>query len=182
MVCTTNFNRNRSRCVFYVNLTFNRLHIPSGFFNFVNMGIDELCKRDADWRAMAFRITSDRALADDIVQDMYLKLYDRENINQAYVYFTLRSLFIDHIRANKNTIPYELEPVDIPDEQPQPIPDVEDLINSLSYLEQEVFIGATLYGQRELARRSGVHIQTIHRINKNVKKKLWQKAEKSRED
>jgi DNA-directed RNA polymerase specialized sigma24 family protein len=37
--------------------------------------IEQLAQKDSDWRLMAFKITKDKDLADDIVQEMYLKAH-----------------------------------------------------------------------------------------------------------
>ena len=36
--------------------------------------LKELAKRDKDWRKMAFQICGNKMTADDLVQDMYLKI------------------------------------------------------------------------------------------------------------
>ena len=38
------------------------------------MILAELAKKDAQWRKMAFQICKDKDLADELVQEMYLKL------------------------------------------------------------------------------------------------------------
>ena len=67
--------------------------------------IRELSKRDNEWRKIALKLCMDKMLADDLVQDMYLRIYkqqkDWEEIkdNQAfYVYICLRNLYFNHIK------------------------------------------------------------------------------------
>lgn len=61
--------------------------------------IEELSKKDALWRKVALNICKDKQLADDLVQDMYLKLYDcKKQINDFYVVIVLRNLFLDTIK------------------------------------------------------------------------------------
>ncbi len=64
--------------------------------------IEELAKKDAKWREIAFNICKCKMLADDLVQDMYLKLANKKKINDYYVAVTLKNLFIDHVRKQKN--------------------------------------------------------------------------------
>ena len=65
-------------------------------------GINELAEHDAKWRTIAAKITGNKASADDLVQDMYLKLMEVDkDINDYYVTLTLKSLFIDGIRKSK---------------------------------------------------------------------------------
>jgi len=66
--------------------------------------IEELCKRDSEWRKLATHICGDAYLADDLVQEMYLKLLEKKKqINTSYVYITLRSIYIDHLRKQRET-------------------------------------------------------------------------------
>ena len=66
--------------------------------------LDELCKRDSEWRKLATHICGDAYLADDLVQEMYLKLLNKKKeVNTSYIYITLRSIYIDHLRKQKET-------------------------------------------------------------------------------
>jgi len=64
--------------------------------------LEQLAKRDKDWRRMALQICGDKMTADDLVQDMYLKFadYDKE-LNDYYVFFAIRSIFLDSIKKRK---------------------------------------------------------------------------------
>ena len=65
-------------------------------------GIEELSEHDEKWRAIAFNITKDKTTADDLVQDMYLKLMDKDKeLNSYYVTQTLQSIFLDEKKLNK---------------------------------------------------------------------------------
>jgi len=48
----------------------------------------------------------------------------------------------------------------------------------LSWYEKQIIDLTTEYGQRQLARDTGIHIQTIHNTTKKIKSKLWQSVEK----
>lgn len=67
--------------------------------------LEELSKKDEQWRQVAFTICKDKTLTDDLVQEMYLKAlkYDKP-LNDAYIYFIIRSLFLDHCRRQKHKI------------------------------------------------------------------------------
>ena len=65
-------------------------------------GIKELSEYDSKWRAIAFNITKDKMSADDLVQDMYLKLMDKDKeLNSYYVTQTLQSIFLDEKKSNR---------------------------------------------------------------------------------
>ena len=65
-------------------------------------GINELAQHDTKWREIAFKICDNKNTADELVQEMYLKLMDKDkDMNDYYVTMTLKSLFIDLIRKDK---------------------------------------------------------------------------------
>ena len=54
--------------------------------------VEQLSKKDAYWRKIAFNICKDKSTADDLVNDMYLKLYDCKKRNTP-----LRGVFTNFI-------------------------------------------------------------------------------------
>lgn len=65
--------------------------------------IEYISKKDNQWRSIALSICKDKMLADDIVQEMYIKVYDcQKEINDFYVIRIIRNLFLDHVKAKKN--------------------------------------------------------------------------------
>jgi DNA-directed RNA polymerase specialized sigma24 family protein len=140
------------------------------------MILAELAKKDAQWRKMAFQICKDKDLADELVQEMYLKLYNNTNlIKDGYIYTVLRNLFYDYAKQQKDVI-VDFSNIEILDDGDyiEPI-DYKALIKGLTWYERTMFELSTLVGQRELSRQTGIHIQTIHRINKMVKSKIYGK-------
>jgi len=140
------------------------------------MILAELAKKDAQWRKMAFQICKDKDLADELVQEMYLKLYQNTNlIKDGYIYTVLRNLFYDYAKQQKDVI-VNFSNIEILDDGDyiEPI-DYKALIKGLTWYERTMFELSTLVGQRELSRQTGIHIQTIHRINKMVKSKIYGK-------
>jgi DNA-directed RNA polymerase specialized sigma24 family protein len=140
------------------------------------MILAELAKKDAQWRKMAFQICKDKDLADELVQEMYLKLYQNTNlIKDGYIYTVLRNLFYDYTKQQKDLI-IDFSNIEILDDGDyiEPI-DYKALIKGLTWYERTMFELSTLVCQRELSRQTGIHIQTIHRINKMVKSKIYGK-------
>jgi DNA-directed RNA polymerase specialized sigma24 family protein len=143
------------------------------------MILKELAKSDVKWREMAYNICRDKTLADELVQDMYIKLHNIDKtVTDGYIFVTLRSIFYDGIRKNKKEILFEDFNRFIIEDEPyieEPQPNYKELINDLTWYEKTMFELSTLVGQRELSRQTGIHIQTIHRVNKMVKIKLKNK-------
>jgi DNA-directed RNA polymerase specialized sigma24 family protein len=64
--------------------------------------LEELAKNHDKWLRMAMSICGNRDKANDLTQDMYVKLHDcTKDINEWYIYVVMKSIFIDEIRANK---------------------------------------------------------------------------------
>jgi len=128
-------------------------------------GINELAKHDVKWRGIAFNITQDRTKADDLVQDMYLKLMDKDKeLNDYYVTQTMQSIFIDSVsqRYIKNRTVGLIEGMEVKDETEGFEPDDEqqallDKIQALPYHQQE-FIA-------ESYDRSLREIEDVYNIN-----------------
>jgi DNA-directed RNA polymerase specialized sigma24 family protein len=70
--------------------------------------LEELAKQDKRWRAAAYNISGCKELTDDLVQDMYIKIYDYNytEIKPSLIYKIIKNLFIDYCKAKKE-IPFE---------------------------------------------------------------------------
>lgn len=67
--------------------------------------LEDISKKDKYWREIALKICKDKMLADDLVNDMYLKLYEvKKQISDFYVIITIRNLYYDYLRDKKKTV------------------------------------------------------------------------------
>jgi len=73
--------------------------------------LEELAKKDKFWRQKALQICKDRDLADEIVQEMYLKFYNKNYTitDDFYIIATLRNLFISYKKKPTNAELIELQ-------------------------------------------------------------------------
>ena len=121
---------------------------------------------------MALQICKSKDVADELVQNMYIKLSERTiSVTDGYIFVTLRSLFYDSLKNNDILID-DFSNFEVEDEEYNEGIDYDELSKDLTWYERTMFEQSTLIGQRELSRQTGIHIQTIHRINKMVKTKL----------
>ena len=124
-------------------------------------GINELAEHDTKWRSIALRITGNKMSADDLVQDMYLKLMDKDkDINDYYVTMTLKSIFIDGIRKNKTSLLFEgidIKDETVPFEPTDEEKEILDKIKELPYRQQEFLAESYDHSLRE--------IESIYNIN-----------------
>ena len=143
--------------------------------------IEELSKKDALWRKIAINICKDKQLADDLVQEMYLKLYDcKKQINDFYVVIVLRNLFLDTIKQkNKrkqvdidsfydleaNTSTFEMD-----DEETK-------IVNEMYWLAKGYFELSYDMSLREMAKELNTNYMYIYRTMINANKQ-WQEKRK----
>ena len=76
--------------------------------------LEILTAKHKEWVAMANAICGDINLANDLVQDMYIRLYKyvddpdkiikNDEVNPFFVYVTLRNLFYDHLKFKKRQV------------------------------------------------------------------------------
>ena len=76
--------------------------------------LEELSKRDNEWRRMALSICGNKMLADDLVQQMYLRVHKQgkewkevELKVEFYVWIILRNSFYSHVKESKKTLSLE---------------------------------------------------------------------------
>lgn len=140
----------------------------------------EICKQHQRWinTVKQFGITD---FAEDVVQEAYLKCLEKETVNEAYFYLTLRSLSMDLHRKQKQIIKVSIDEVNIITEIEQHN-EVLNLVNDFHWFDKEVFF---LYydnkmSMRKIAEETGISLSTIFKTIQtcNLKiKKEWQKLE-----
>ena len=121
-------------------------------------GINEIAKHDAKWRNIALKITENKTTADDLVQDMYLKLMDKDKeLSNFYIVMTLTSIFMDSVKLTlmKNRTQGFAEGFDVEDESVSFEPDDKqqrmlDRISKLPYHQREFVELTHDYSFREI--------------------------------
>ena len=144
--------------------------------------LDELCKRDKDWRRMAFHICKSKELADDIVQDMYIKFSNYNKVlNEYYVFFALKSIFLDYLRKEKPKVELNenLCKFDDYDYDSDKIKELAlEKVKELPYFERELLTVTQTISQRQLARETDISFIVINQTIKKTKKQLCQDIKK----
>jgi len=142
--------------------------------------LKEICKQHKRWINIVkqFGITD---FAEDVVQEAYLKCLEKEQINEAYFYLTLRSLSMDLHRKQKQIIKVSIDEINIITEIDEHN-EVLNLVNDFHWFDKEVFF---LYydnkmSMRKIAEETGISLSTIFKTIQmcNLKiKKEWQKED-----
>jgi DNA-directed RNA polymerase specialized sigma24 family protein len=144
--------------------------------------LEELCKRDKDWRKMAFHICKSKDLADDIVQDMYLKFANyNKQLNDYYIFFAIKSIFLDYLRKEKIKVELNDNLCNF-DEYDYESDSLKELalikVNELPYFEKELLTVTQEISQRQLARETDISFIVINQTIKKTKSKLWQEIKR----
>lgn len=153
--------------------------------------LNQLSKHHEEILKAAVKITGNLDTAQDVVQDLYLKLYDSgkkfEEINSGYIYFTLKSIYNDSVKqsSTKNRIVIKNDFKDIT-ETIEEITTFELL--ELTTWEKNVIdaiCGRLITNDNneiikhikgvsisELSRKTGINYSILYRTVKNLKNKI----------
>lgn len=145
--------------------------------------LKELSKKDKLWRTIAYNICKNKFLADEIVQEMYLRFHrnPKDKVNDYYVALVLKSLYLNMLKERTNTSLNDFHYIEDKNTEFQPNDEeqaVLDEIGKLSWTQKELLA--------EIYDRSYRDIESIYNINygylflqvKKAKEKVWQNLKK----
>lgn len=65
--------------------------------------IEDICKKDRQWRGYALKLCKCKTVADDLVQQMYVNLMEvNKPIKEWYVIATIRNIYFNELKTNEN--------------------------------------------------------------------------------
>lgn len=132
--------------------------------------LEELAKKDKFWRQKALQICKDIDLADEIVQEMYLKFYNKNYTitDDFYIIATLRNLFIDYKKK-----PYNAELKETPTTETFELDDKEqEILQNLNWHEIELIEMNYNNSIRKIARELNCCHNFVRREIIKAKKRL----------
>jgi DNA-directed RNA polymerase specialized sigma24 family protein len=139
--------------------------------------LERLSKRNEEWRNLAYRICGNYDHAQDLVQQMYLKLADYKRVNDAMVAITIKNLWLDLLKKKNrevgidsfHSLPYGDNYFEPSDKQIEYLDRFDDLPMVQKELIKESFDKST----REIGREFNINYCYVHRqIHKGLKKIL----------
>lgn len=106
-------------------------------------------------------------LAEDFVQDAYIKILDKEKVNESLFYFVLRNTIADHFRKDKREC-YYIEPTQFITEE------IYQFIDTWHEHDKNLYLVYISYkvSMRELAELSDISLTSIYNTIKNCNKKI----------
>lgn len=140
--------------------------------------LEKLALKDSQWRNIAYSICKDRMLADDLTQEMYLRLMhiDKE-INDFYVILTIKNLYIDHLKQQSKTIPLDkldfsfetkINDFSLTDRER----DILNDFNNLKFYEREIIELAAEKSLRKIAKEYNLHYAFVFRTKRDAINKI----------
>lgn len=151
--------------------------------------LEKLAKNHSKWLAIAYKICGCKDNANDIVQDMYIKMYELgKEVDEGYIYFVLRSIFIDSKRKQKeftisddSLFNYLIEEETNNEEKELLNKCLARSYNSLEKHEKVIIHFSVNMGLREFSRESGLSISLIAKTKRKLKIKIWEETKKYEE-
>ena len=141
--------------------------------------IKELSKYHNQWINYATKICGNHDDAQDLVQDMYLKMHDIDKeVNHSYIYCVIKNIFLDQYRKNKvkEKAVYYQEEYTEQNEEIDFTAAYEESLKELKSYKQLIVNFSTKDGVNNFARQSGISKATIIRIRNEFKTILCQKV------
>jgi len=155
----------------------------------MNQVLKKIAHKHKDWVRMVVSFGCSKYIAEDIVQEMYIKIHDLlqkgldisygKDINYYYIYRTLKNSYYIYSEKNSKVQKVEVESLDVADEK-EPIKDNKDLLGKMKELDRvldsiywydrkvfEIISDGTSIA--ELSRKTNITYASLYNTYKNVK-------------
>lgn len=160
--------------------------------------LEKLSENHKKWVAIAYNMCKCKDKANDIVQDMYVKMYEvKKDFDDGYIFCVIRSIFIEEIREKKREQKYigvKVENIDYVFNELEYISLKEDTefndlkkecydqaYKKLEKHEKVIIHFSSTMGLREFARNSELSISLIQKTKRKLKILVWQETKKHEE-
>jgi DNA-directed RNA polymerase specialized sigma24 family protein len=154
--------------------------------------LEKLAENHKKWVQIAYNLCKCKDYAQDIVQDMYIKVIELEKeVDDGYIYFIIRSIFIDAKRKQKENVCDSISIDKIRTLNEYTTENefntelkrkcFEDGYKKLLQHERVIIHFSSNMGLREFARESGISISLIQKTKHKLKILVWQETKKYEE-
>lgn len=140
--------------------------------------LEKLAEKDQLWREIAFKICRDRNLADDLVNEMYLRRYENDRgqeLTDYYIICTIQSIYLNNKKTNK-LIPVEeirtdkyingrFEPNDYES-------NILEKAKKLPYYKRELLELNYDYSLREIQKEFNINYGYVHKAIQEARKEI----------
>ena len=115
---------------------------------------------------------TNRDFAQDIVQDMYVKLIEKKNVNCSYVYLTIKCLYLDKVKREKKYTDVEFINESVEIENFEIKEQLNKTLNEMPFALKECLLENQNYSLRKLQDRYNINYGTIRNMIIRAKKIL----------
>jgi len=153
--------------------------------------LDKLAEKHSDWVRIVQSFGCDLMTSEDLVQDMYLKvyewskknnrsiLYNANEVNYYFIYKALRSIWLNHINySNRYTDNELIENLNLSteseDDKQKTIETIEEKLGQLYWYDRKIFelVYKNGISMLQISYKTGIDYCSIKRTIKKVKKIL----------
>lgn len=148
-----------------------------------------LAEKHNDWINVVKSFGASKEVAEDVTQDMYIKLhswsqkndrslmYNQNEVNYYFVFKVLRSIYLDDVKKNQHTINPETEDVFLNRTNKEEIDfqeiseEVEDRLSKMYWYDRKIFelVYVKKISRLQLAEMTGISYHSIKRTVRKVK-------------
>jgi len=162
--------------------------------------LEKVFSKNKDWVRICMSFGCNKTTAEDLTQEMYLKLatllqnnqsldiyYDESQINHFYIYRILRSLFIDLCRKEAKITKVNIEYLEkfVEEEEIEEYKDIEgkmkeldSVLDKIYWYDKKVFdLISGGMSIAELSKNSGISYYSLYNTYKNVKNLIKENIE-----
>lgn len=127
--------------------------------------LKELSLRDSEWRKIALKICGCKHLADDLVNDMYIKFHNSppKYITTSYVSYAIYHLFLNYNKKKKITKSIEDCYIDVKceDDDLNLRLKMDEALNELSFVDREILLHTHERSLRKNVEHLNITIRTL---------------------
>ena len=151
--------------------------------------LELLAKKHNDWINVCKSFGASKEVAEDVVQDMYIKLhywsqkndrslmYNKDEVNYYFVFKALRSIYLDNSKQESKTFTPETEDIFTNQSNEEDIEyqdmclEIEDRLSSMYWYDRKIFelVYIKKISRLQLAEMTGISYHSIKRTVKKVK-------------
>ena len=142
--------------------------------------LTELAQHDKEWHIMALSICKDKYIAGDLVNEMYIKIYDSNKkwteINKWYIWVTMKHLYYDILKLESKTVSidyfYNIEDLQGDNDVLEARKKINEALNELGFFDREILLHTHERSLRDNQEYLGINYRSLHYSKHNALKKL----------
>ena len=137
-------------------------------------------KSDSLYRSFALKICGDNDLKDDLVNDMYIKLYEylqkypekEKEIDDGYIFITIRNIFYNQVKKKKEFCTGYIPEIETNNETLENRRTINALLDSIPFYDRELLLTTKEESFRSLGRKINLTHNTIIKHHDKALEKL----------